>query len=123
MSAYGQTTSDPEHVVSRMIYGGVFEGHDQKVIGGLGDAGAVLVTKALAGKELTSGNVDGALEVIYGAFADPSMVSNAADRQPRTALLVLRYFDLSTTDAALKKRIADAGKYVQGRYTAFLQGK
>ena len=35
------------------------------------------------------------------------------DRQPRTALLLLRYFDLSTNDVALKKRIADAVKYVQ----------
>jgi hypothetical protein len=117
-----QAGNDPEHVIRRIIDTGFLEGHDQKVIGHLGDAGAVLVTKILAGRDLTSGIIDNALIVIGGSFADPSFVDAAGDRQPRTALLLLRYLDLSTSDAALKKRIEDTAKYVQDRYAAFLQG-
>jgi|SRR5271157_4415734 len=118
---YGQTGNDPEHVIKRMFDTASFEGHDQKVIGRLGDAGAVLVTKILAGRDLTSQTIDTALVVIEGSFADPNFVEAANDRQPRTALLLLRYLDLSARDSALKKRIADTAKYVQDRYAASLQ--
>jgi len=104
-----------------MVDTGAFEGHDQKVIGRLGDGGEVLLTKILAGRDLTSNTIENALVVLGGIFADPTFVETTGDRQPRTALLLLRYLDLSTKDAALKKRIADTGKYVQDRYTASLQ--
>jgi hypothetical protein len=120
--AYSQAVNDPEHIIRRMIDTGFFEGHDQKVIGRLGDGGAVLVTKILAGRDLTPSTIDNVLMVIEESFADPSFVEAAGDRQPRTALLVLRYLELSTNDAALKKRIADTVKYVQDRYTASPQG-
>lgn len=119
--AYGQPGNDPEQVVRRIVDTGFIEGHDHKVIGGLGDAGAVLLTKILAGRDLTSGTIDNALVVIDSVFADPRFVEATGDRQPRTALLLLRYLDLSTNDAALKKRIADATKYVQDRYAASQQ--
>jgi len=120
--AHAQTGSEPEHIVRRNIDLGVFEGHDQKVIGGLGDAGAVLVTKILAGRDLTSNTIDNALVVIEAVFADPSSVKNAADRQPRTALLLLRYLDQSTGDGALKMRVADTRKYVEDRSQAYKIG-
>lgn len=119
--AYSQTGNDPEYIIRRMIDTSFFEGHDQKVIGRLGDAGAVLVTKVLAGRDLTTRAIDNALMVIVDSFTDPSFVETVGDRQPRTALLVLRYLDLSTRDAALKKGIADTGRYVQDRYAASLQ--
>ncbi len=121
--AYSQTGNDSKHAIKRMFDTGLLDGHDQKLIGRLGDAGAVLVTKTLAGRDLTSDTIDTALVVIAGSFADPSFVEATADRQPRTALLVLRYLDLSTQEAVLKKRIADTGKYVQDRYAASLQPK
>jgi hypothetical protein len=121
--AYGQSGGDPEHIIRRIVDEGVIEGHDQKVIGSLGDAGAVLVTKVLAGRDLTSSTIDNTLIVIDGIFADPRFVAAASDKQPRTALLVLRYLDLSTNDAALRKRIADAGRYVHDRYAASLQAE
>ncbi len=121
--AYGQTVNSPEHVIRRIVDSGVSEGFDQKVIGGMGDAGAVLVTKIIAGRVLTSRTIDNALVVIEESFADPTFVEVADDRQPRRALLLLRYLDLSTNDAELKKRIADTTKYVQDRYAASLQIK
>jgi hypothetical protein len=119
--AYSQAGNDPEYVIRRMVDTGIFEGHDQKVIGRLGDAGAVFLTKILAGRDLTSNTIDNALVVIEGVFAGPNLVEVAGDRQPRTALLVLRYLDLSTTDDALKERIADTRKYVQDHYAASRQ--
>jgi hypothetical protein len=121
-AAYGQTGSDPEHVIKRMFDTASYEGHDQKVIGRLGDVGAVLVTKILAGRDLTQQTIDTALVVIEGSFADPNFVEAASDRQPRTALLLLRYLGLSTSDPVVKKRIADTVKYVQDRYAASPQG-
>ena len=95
--AYCQDGNDPEYVIMRMVDTGAFEGHDLKVIGRLGDGGAVLLTKILAGRELTSDTIDTALVVIAGAFADPSFVEAVGDRQPRTALLVLKYLIRTNT--------------------------
>ena len=119
--AYSQTGDDPQNVVMQIIDTGFVDGHDQKVIGQLGDAGAVLLTKILAGRELTSNTIGSALEVLTESFADPRFVEIPGDRQPNTTLLVLRYLDLSTNDAALKKQIADTSKYVQDRYAASLR--
>jgi hypothetical protein len=109
----GRTTNEPEGVIARIIDSGMFEGHDQKVIGWLGDAAAVIVTKHLSQRHQT--DIDGTLIVLTGAFADPSFVRDEADRQPRTTLLVLRYLELSTYDSKLKTRIADARKYIEDR--------
>jgi hypothetical protein len=119
--ACGQTGNDPERVVRRIVDAGSSEGHDQKVIGRLGDAGGILLTKILADRNLTSDTIDRALVVIDAVFADPTFVEVADDRQPRTTLLLLRYFDLSTNDTELKKRIADTGIYVQDRFAASLK--
>jgi hypothetical protein len=88
--AYSQTCKDPEYIIKRMIDTGFFGGHDQKVIGSLGDVGAVLASKVLAGRDLTEHIIDGTLMVIEESFADPSFVETVGDRQPRTAILILR---------------------------------
>ena len=118
---FSQTENDPEHIIRRIIESGNFAGHDQKVIGPLGDAAAVVLTKVFAGRDLTSNNIDDALVIIDASFADPTFVIAVADRQPKTALLLLRYFDVSKTDPALKKRIAETRKYVQDHYAASLK--
>jgi hypothetical protein len=113
-----QTASNPspEQVIRKIIYSGVLEGNDYRVIGRMGDAAAVTVTRVVAGGKLTISEMDGVLTVLGMAFGDPSMVQEAADRQPKTALFVLEYLDCSTSDPALKKRIADERKNVQDRY-------
>ena len=110
-----QTPSGPEQVIARIIDTGMSEGHDQKVIGWLGDAASVIVTKHLSQRHLSQTEVDSTLNVLTGAFADPSFVKNEADRQPRTTLFVLRYLELSTHDPKLKTRISDAKKYIEDR--------
>jgi hypothetical protein len=119
--AYGQAGNDPGQVVKQIIDTGLIQGWDRKVIFHLGDAGAVLVTKVLADRDLTSKTIGGALMVIEDSFADPRFVEAAADREPRAALLVLRYLDLSTNDAELKRHVVDTRKYIQDRYAVSQQ--
>lgn len=119
-NAHGQAGNDPEHVVREIIASGFIDGHDQKVIGQLGDAGAVLLTKILGGRGLTPRIIGGALDVITESFADPRLVQAERDKQPRATLLVLKYLDLSTNDVALKKHVAETRRYVEDRYAASL---
>jgi hypothetical protein len=118
-NALGQASGDPEWVIKRMIDTGFFEGHDHKTLGGLGDKGAVLATKVLGGTDLTLTAINNTLEVIRESFTDLNFVEASTDREPRTVLLLLKYLDVSTTDAALKERIADTRRYVEKQYAAF----
>ena len=115
LSALGniQAGGDPERIIRRIVDDGISEGHDQKVIGRLGDAGAVLITKILSDKNLTSKTIDNVLVALEGSFADPALVEVASDREPRTALLLLRYLDISTSDIGLKRRITDTRKHIE----------
>jgi hypothetical protein len=106
-AAYGQGGNDPEQVVRRVINTGMIDGWDQKLLLHLGDAGAVLATKVLADRNLTPKTIGGALIVLENSFAEPKLVEVTADREPRTSLLLLRYFEFSTSDAESRKNIAD----------------
>jgi hypothetical protein len=119
--AHGQAGNDPEQVIRHIIDTGFIEGHDQKVIGRLGDAGAVLATKVLADRNLTPKTIGGALIVVENSFAEPKLAEVTADREPRTSLLLLKYLELSTSDAESRKNIVDTRKYVQDRYATFLK--
>jgi len=118
-----QTMAGPEQVISRMIDTGTLEGHDTKVLGGMGDAAAVTVTKVLAGRSLSTDKIDMVLIVLSRSFGDPRGVAAVPDRKPRTALFVLAYLDSSTKDPELKKRIAHTRKYVQDQYEKSKQEK
>jgi len=88
--SYSQSVATPEQVIQRIIEKGAFEGFDQKIIGDMGDAAAVVVTKIIAGKHPSSVNIDSTLVVLTNAFADPLLVNNASDRQPRTTMFVFQ---------------------------------
>jgi len=120
-AAYGQGVNNPEQRVRQVINTGMIEGWDQKLLVHLGDAGAVLATKVLADRNLTPKTIGSALIVLENSFAEPKLVEVAADREPRTSLLLLRYLELSTTDAESRKNIADTRKYIQDRYATFLK--
>jgi hypothetical protein len=120
-TSYSESADDAEHVIARMINSATLEGHDSKIIGPMGDAAAVVLTKVLAGKELRGQDIDGGLWILGQAFGDPSMVKNVPDRRPRSTFLLLRYFSISTNDPDLKKRIEEARKYVEDRYSRTVQ--
>jgi len=83
----------------------------------MGDAAAVVVAKILADKDLGTQDIDSALWILGQAFADPSMLKNVSDRQPRSSLLLLKYFSVSTNDPDLKKRIEETRRYVEEHYS------
>jgi hypothetical protein len=120
-AAYGQGGNDPERVVRQVVNTGMIQGWDRTLLVHLGDAGAVLTTKVLAGGDLTPKTIGAALIVLENSFAEPKFVEIIADREPRTSLLLLRYLELSTSDAESRKNIADTRKYVQDRYATFLK--
>ena len=108
-----QQTADPEEAIRRIIYSGLLEGHDQKVIGGTGDAAAVTITKVVGGRSLNPAQIDRVLLVLNMAFGG---VATAPDAEPKTTLFVLRQLDLSTSDAQLKERIAKVREFVQEEF-------
>src|SRR4030095_1988451 len=115
-------TLSPEQVIRRIIETGTFEGQDQKIIVGMGDVAAIVVTRVLAGRAVGTAEIDSVLVVLDSCFADPSMVT-AADREPRTALFVLRSMDSSTTDTKLKQRIADTRNRIMERFTKYMRSR
>ena len=114
--AYAQAGNDPEQTIRKMLETRSFEGHDSKVLGFMGDEAAVVLTKVLAGRSLSQLDIDISLVIFDASFADPSMVENADDRQPRTALFVLKCLNASTTDPMVKKRIAETSQRIQEKY-------
>ena len=113
-----QQTATLEHIIRRNIDQGILEGHDSKVIGGIGDPAAVVITKVLAGRDLTTQQIDDTLVVLNEAFGS---IQYGPDAEPRTALFVLRALDLSTNDAQLRGRIAQTRKYIQDEFSKSTQ--
>jgi len=116
-----QTSNPSEDPVQAILQTGLIDGHYLKEIGPMGDAAAVKVTKILAGRTLSKADIDNVLVVLGSAFANPTMVKDISDREPRTALLVLQYLASSTNDPDLEKRIAQRKQYVTERYAKSLQ--
>ena len=97
----------PNLVIERIIETGMIEGHDAKVIGGMGDPAAVILAKILADRDLRQQDVGGGLWILADAFAGDRCLSFDPDRKPRAAFLLLRYFNLSTADPKLREQIAE----------------
>jgi hypothetical protein len=104
-----QKTSTPQEAIGRIITVGLLEGRDQKVIAGMGDAAAVIVTKVIGDRKLTPSQIDSVLVILNSAFSGTEPVT---EREPRTALFVLQFLELSTKDAQLTKRVADSRHYI-----------
>ena|ERR1700732_1521619 len=109
ISALCHERSPAEEAIERIINMGFLEGHDQKVIGGLGDNAAVIVTKVVGERKLSAAQIDRVLLVLMSAFGD---ISATPDREPKTTLFVLQMLELSTKDVALQKKIVETKQYV-----------
>jgi hypothetical protein len=99
-----------QEAIARIINSGLLEGHDQKVIGGMGDAAAVIVTKVVGGRQLSNQQVDSILIILNSAFGG---LDHSSGIQPRTTLFVLRYLEVTNQDVDLRQRIEQTRKYVQ----------
>jgi hypothetical protein len=111
--SYCQSENTPNAVIKRIIERGVIEGHDAKVIGGMGDTAAVILARVLADRDLREQDVGGGLWILADAFAGDQCLSLDSDRKPWAAYLLLRYFDKSATDVKLKNQIADVRKGIE----------
>ena len=110
-TAIAQAGNSPHLVIERIIETGMIEGHDAKVIGGMGDDAAVILSKILADRNLRQQDMGGGLWILADAFAGDRCLDS--DRKPRAAFLLLRYFDLSTADTNLRKQIADVRRDIE----------
>ena len=59
------------------------------------------------------------LDMLRSSFSEFGLIESAAEREPRTALFLLRHFDCVVYDAALKKRIADTRKFILEAFAKF----
>jgi len=98
------------------IASGAIDGITDKQLSRAGDASAVAITKVVAARRLSDNEVGSVLAIIHLSFSRPSIVEDAADREPRTALFVLQYLDQSTSSTALKRQIASEVNYVLSQY-------
>jgi hypothetical protein len=105
-----QDTISAEETIRRIINTGLIEGHDQKVIGGMGDGAAVIVTRVVGERKLSASQIDRILLVLKSAFGD---ISATPDPEPRATLFVLQMLELSAKDAGLRARVAEAKQYIQ----------
>jgi hypothetical protein len=112
-AAVGQ---QPEHTLQQTIeifvFGGFNDGWGDKQMRRAGDSTAVALTKVVSDRVLNHDQIEDALYILDMAFSDPSLIESPSDRDPKTALFVLRYLDFSTNDAALKARIEQTRKHV-----------
>ena len=108
-----------EDIISHAIAFGAFEGNMQKQIARMGDAASVSVTRVLAEREPSGNDIDIVLVILRSSFADPNGVETVTDREPRTTLFVLRSLNGYTSDADLKKRIADTRTYIQEQFRKY----
>jgi hypothetical protein len=112
-AASGQT---PGRTLRQSIEGilssGIWEGQAVKQLRRAGDAAAVAITKIISDKNLSNHEIETVLDMLDASFSDPTWVEVVPDREPRTALLVLRYLDCSTQDVALKRKVAETRKHI-----------
>ena len=110
--------SSVEGTIKRVLKTGIITGWDTKWLTVSGDSGAIALTRILADKPLSDGDIGGALAILDSCFYDMARVANRADREPGTTLLLLRYFDSQTQSPAVQARIAETRKRIQERFDA-----
>jgi len=122
--AGGQQVADLslEGTLKRVMETGQILGWDTKALSKGGEAGAVILTRLLADRTLSDEEIASALPALDSCFYDPRWVEKPSDREPRTALLLLRYFDFQAHSPDLKKTIAETRKAILDRYAAYEKG-
>jgi hypothetical protein len=91
----------------------MIEGPMEKALNQSGDNVAVVVTKVIADRNLTPGDLNRILLLIRMSFAAPRIVESESDRQPRTTLFVLKYLGSLPAPPELKRKIAETRSFVQ----------
>jgi hypothetical protein len=103
---------------------GMYRAYDSMFVKWLprfGDASAVALTKLLADKPISDGDIPAILIVVRNSYESPISIENATDREPKTALFVLSSLSHNTTNPETIKKIADTTAYVKAQYTAYVK--
>ena len=118
-AASAQSVYSTEQIITNVLRSGVWEGQVDKRLRTEGDAAAAVLTKIIAGREVSRGEVDTMLDMLRSSFSELGLIESTAEREPRTALFLLRYFDCVVYDAVLKKKIADTRKSILEAFAKF----
>lgn len=100
----------PEERISAFLRTGVYDGHMRKMLMLLGDQGAVAIARVISADPLSDLHLDSILLLLRDSFSDVSLIQEPSNREPRVALLVLRYLECSTQDPGLKRKIEETRK-------------
>jgi hypothetical protein len=98
-------------------YNGVFV----KWLPRFGDAAAVALTKLLADKPITGEDIPAILTVVRDSYNAPVSIEDAADREPRTTLFILRSLSHMTGDPNTVQKIEDTTAFVKAQYSAYIK--
>ena len=79
----------------------------------------MVLTKIIAGRDVSRSEVDTMLDMLLSSFSEFGLIESAAEREPRTPLFLLRHFDCVVYDAVLKKKIADTRKSILEAFAKF----
>jgi hypothetical protein len=110
--------ADPELIVHRaliQISKGAYNAEDEKQVRRLGDAASVAFTKEIGNRQMKWTDIENFLFLVHEAFATPSTIQNQRDRKPKTSLFVLQTLHHLPLTDELKRSIADAKVYLEGR--------
>jgi len=118
-AASAQSVYSTEQIITNVLRSGVWEGQVDKRLRTEGGAATAVLTKIIAGREVSRGEVDTMLDMLRSSFSELGLIESTAEREPRTALFLLRYFDCVVYDAALKKKIADTRKSILETFAKF----
>jgi hypothetical protein len=110
-----------EQTIDTWVFGCCFNGWGVKQMRRAGDSAAVALTRVLTDRELSSNQIESAAYILDSAFSEPSWIEKASDREPKTALLILRYLDRCTQDIVLKGKIAEARTHIIQRAAVRLE--
>ena len=100
---------------------GVSEGIVEKMLGRLGDASAVALTKLLADKPIADASIPPILLVVRLSYGSPEGIEETTERQPRTSLYLLRSLSRATNDPKLLASIEETAVYVKSQYATYVK--
>jgi hypothetical protein len=93
-------------------YNGVFV----KWLPCFGDASAVALTKLLVDRPIADEDIPAILIVLSDSYGSPMSIEDAAERQPRTTLFLLRALSRVTSDPKILGTIDETAAYVKSQY-------
>lgn len=98
---------------------GGYNGVTEKMLGRLGDASAVAITKLLADKPIAATDIPAILIIVRLSYNFPDGIEESADRKPRTTLFLLNSLSHMTNDPKNVEKIADTAAFVRAQYTTY----